>query len=151
MPISDEQAAAYLATEYNVVTPKGRFTLRAFHRSSALHRLHLAFNVAGSAFLTAFNPYSERSDEVKNQSYQDQLIADVRERWKFLPGEAVDPQGRWPAEPSVLVLGISREEAILLGKKYRQNAILVADEEGNTTLLACDPQEQATILQQRNI
>jgi hypothetical protein len=148
MPISDEQAAAYRATEYNVVTPKGRFTLRAFRRSLTLHRLHLAFNVAGSAFLTAFNPYSERSDAANNQSYQDQLIADVRERWKFLPGEGVDPQGKWPAEPSLLVLGISREESIALGKKYRQNAILVADEEGNTTLLACDPQDQTTILRQ---
>jgi hypothetical protein len=148
MPISDEQAAAYLATEYNVFTPKGRFTLRAFRRSSALHRLQLAFNVAGSAFLTAYNPYSELSDEAINRSYQDQLIAEVTDRWKVLFGEGVDPQGRWRAEPSVLVLGISREEAIALGKKYRQNAILVADEEGSTMLLACNLGEQATILRQ---
>ena len=44
----------------------------------------------------------------------------------FLRGEGVDPSGSWPGEPSVLVLGISAEEAVRLGRAYGQNAIVVA-------------------------
>ena len=39
-------------------------------------------------------------------------------------GEGRDPRGEWPAEASVLVLGISRREAEILGRSYEQNAIV---------------------------
>ena len=146
MPISDEQAVAYLGTDYCVLAPGGRIVLHAFKRSTPLQRLHESQYVLGSAFLTAFNPYSESVDQERNRRYQDQLEADVEQRWRYLSGEGVDPTGAWPAEPSILVLGIERGDALALGRKYRQNAILVADQEGNTELLACKPEDQDTIM-----
>jgi len=41
-----------------------------------------------------------------------------------VPGMGRDPGGEWPSEPSVLVLGISRREAEVLGRSYDQNAIV---------------------------
>lgn len=145
MSITDEQAIAYLATEYHVIAPSGRIVLHAFERSMPLQRLHESQGVTGSAFLTAFNPLSEPVDDERNHRYQEGLVADVQQRWKFLPGEGVDPTGVWPAEPSILVLGIERDEALALGRKYRQNAIVVANQEGKTELLACEAEDQATI------
>jgi hypothetical protein len=117
MPITDEQARAYLATEYHVVAPSGRIVLHALGRSAALQRLQMLHDVTCSAFLTAFNPFSEPADHARNLVNQDHLVADVRERWQFLPGVGVDPTGVWPAEPSILVLGIDRDEALALGRK----------------------------------
>ena len=39
-------------------------------------------------------------------------------------GEGRDPEGDWPAEPSVLAVGISRHEAEVIGRSYEQNAIV---------------------------
>ena len=44
-------------------------------------------------------------------------------------GEALDPNGVWPAEPSVLALGIALATARDLGIRFRQNAILFADDD----------------------
>ncbi|MGH8720503.1 MAG: DUF3293 domain-containing protein, partial [Burkholderiales bacterium] len=42
-------------------------------------------------------------------------------------GEGRDPQQEWPAEPSVLVVGIARAEAEVLGRGYEQNAIVFVE------------------------
>jgi hypothetical protein len=39
-------------------------------------------------------------------------------------GEGRDPAGKWPAEPSVLAVGMSRHEAMVMGRSYEQNAIV---------------------------
>jgi hypothetical protein len=52
-------------------------------------------------------------------------------------GEGVDPSGKWPAEPSILVLGIKLDEALSIGHRYQQNAILFIGIEGDTNLYDC--------------
>jgi putative PIN family toxin of toxin-antitoxin system len=47
--------------------------------------------------------------------------------WPWLEGEGRDPEGRWVAEPSLLVLGIAREEAQALGRQLEQNAIVFVE------------------------
>ena len=43
----------------------------------------------------------------------------------LLAGEGVESDQSWQPEKSFLILGMALEDAILIGKKYRQNAIVV--------------------------
>ena len=62
-----------------------------------------------------------------NEAAQSKLEAELTAAGlSFLRGEGVDPSGQWPGEPSVLVLGISGDEAQRLGRAFGQNAIVVA-------------------------
>lgn len=78
------------------------------------------------AFLTAYNPDArERSDD-ENRAAQQALLDELRERglaWFVGAGEADD--GSYPPEPALLVLGLSRDDAIALGRRLRQVAIVV--------------------------
>lgn len=42
----------------------------------------------------------------------------------YVAGEGRDPTGEWPAEPSLLVLGIKLSDGDHLARKYRQNAFV---------------------------
>jgi len=78
-----------------------------------------------AAFITAANPGSARRGEAENR----RLVAALRETlqaagWLFLEGEGRDPKGHWPAEPSLLVLGIGRAEAVRVARGFAQNALV---------------------------
>jgi hypothetical protein len=53
-------------------------------------------------------------------------------------GEGRDPEGGWLAEPSVLALGISRHEAMVLGRSYEQNAIVFVQKASPPELVLLD-------------
>ncbi len=137
MTITEELLEAYLATEYRVFAPDGIIVLKARGLSAELARLQASFDVNNSAFITAYNPYSQPTDDTVNQHYQEHLIAAVNSRWQYLPGEGVDPSGKWPVEPSLLILGIRLIAALELGRKFHQHAIIFADVRGRTDLLFC--------------
>lgn len=54
---------------------------------------------------------------------------------------------RTQAEPGVLILGISQEEARKLAAIYRQNAFVFVESSGKTRMIATNPAEQAVIAQ----
>ena len=54
----------------------------------------------------------------------------------MLPGEGIGDNGTWPAEQSVLVLGIELEHAVQLGRRFGQRAI-VYGRVGGRAALAC--------------
>ncbi|MCC5877451.1 MAG: DUF3293 domain-containing protein [Candidatus Sumerlaeia bacterium] len=134
--MTEEQKSAYLAAVYYVDLPGGRITIPASGPSDALRKLHAAKGVRGSAFVTAWNARGELTPRGVNDIAQQQLLRFVTGRWEFFPGAGTDPKGLWPEEPSLLVLGISREEAVALGRQFQQVAILFANEQGDVELLA---------------
>src|SRR5262247_2216821 len=81
-----------------------------------------AHAAATAAFITAANPHGEERASAANEAAMAALRASLS--WPWLPGEGRDPAGRWRAEPSVLLLGISRAEAEALGRRLEQNAIV---------------------------
>ncbi len=109
--------------------------------SAELSALHESFAVNCSAFITAYNPYSDVVDDATNEKNQDGLILQVSKQWKCLPGEAVGLSGEWPVEPSILVPGINLEDALELGRSYQQHAILFALKD-RTKLYACRPENK---------
>ena len=72
------------------------------------------------AILTAWNPHGERRGRLQNVAAQAQLLAEVA-AWPHLTG--VNGQGQW-AEQSALVLGLGLSEAVKLGRRYQQAALV---------------------------
>jgi hypothetical protein len=84
-----------------------------------------SYGASSAAFLTAFNPHSMLEAAEVNVTNHNALIADIHTLGlKSISGEGGDPSHLWPSEPSVLVPGISHQNAELLAKKYGQNAYL---------------------------
>lgn len=90
------------------------------------------------AFISAFNPGSLPLTVDENMSRQRRIEEVLRqEDWTFFPGEGVGDDGLWPAEHSVLVLGIDRARAVELAREFGQNAILAGDESAVPELVDC--------------
>ena len=118
---------AYRRTEFRVADRDWNFVLRIDGASTVLAVCHEAFGVTRSAYLTAWNPRSEPTSCEVNEAAQARLETELTTAGlPFLRGEGVDPSGQWSGEPSVLVLGISTDDAMRLGGEYGQNAIVVA-------------------------
>jgi len=82
-----------------------------------------------AAYLTAANPGGVLQDERANAlsaAALHQVLADAG--YTCYLGEGRDPSGEWPAEPSVLAVGISRHEAEVIGRSYEQNAIVFIEQ-----------------------
>lgn len=119
MLLSPDLIAAYERAEYVV---HGKLTLKIGQRSAALDALLEAQGATGAAFVTAANPCGERRSDEENRTALEALEASLA--YPFYPGEGRDPEERWPAEPSLLVIGVPRAEAEALGRAFRQNAIV---------------------------
>jgi len=116
--------AAYLGAQYGVHSEPA-IVLRIGERSEALDALLEDADVETAAFVTAANPGGRPADPADNALATEALVHAQREvGYACVLGEGRDPRGEWPAEASVLVLGISRREAEILGRSYEQNAIV---------------------------
>ena len=121
MPLTPELVAAYRAADYVVREP--HVVIHVGEPNGALDAL--VAQTGGAAFLSAANPGSERRSEAENG----RLAAALREAvegagWRCLEGEGRDPGGAWPAEPSLLVLGILRKEAVEIARRFGQNGFV---------------------------
>src|SRR5690606_36363167 len=115
MGVPETLLRAYRAAEY-VVFGDPQVVLRIGAPAPQLGR---------AALVTACNPRGEPRDDEANRAAQARLRGALDERgWRYLEGEGRDPSGGWKAEPSFLVLGISRRDAEALGRRFEQNAIV---------------------------
>lgn len=116
--------AAYRATAFHVFA-QPPFALRIDERSKAVAALMAAHDASCAAFITAWNPESEPTSDAANAEAQRRLAAAVeRGGYKWLPGEGRGATSDWPAEESLLVLGLPRGKAKELGRTFRQNAVV---------------------------
>lgn len=110
--------------------------LRIGESSDALDALLEDAGVDTAAFVTAANPRGMPADPEDNALSTEALLVAQREAgYACVPGAGGDPRGEWPSEPSVLVLGISRREAEILGRSYEQNAIVFVERGGAPELI----------------
>lgn len=95
--------------------------------------LEALMNMTGrsiSAFISAHNPFGRQLSAEENAARHEMLTAEVkRAGFPAFPGRGIDPDGSWPSEASLLILGISREVARQLGARFDQNAIIFADDD----------------------
>jgi hypothetical protein len=84
--------------------------------------------VSSWAYVIAVNPGSGRLSDEENSARQRELESDVaRLGVRAYPGEGVADDRRWPPEPSLLILGIARGDAVRLGGRYGQVAIVCGE------------------------
>lgn len=122
--IPRETIEAYLATDYSIWWTQ-RLLLRIGERNQDLAALYQEYAVSTAAVLTAWNPYSEPRSDAENEIAQGKLISEIDGlSLRHEPGHGADPTGKWPPEPSRLVLGIDLETAASLGRQFRQNGIV---------------------------
>ncbi len=128
MAIDEQLKVAYRAAAYFVAASEGcqEFVIRCEERSAAVDRLLERHGLRDWAFVTACNPRSQILPAAENAGRMDRLRAAIRDLGHpCLPGSGEDSGGQWPAEPSLLVLGIAETDAIQLAAEYDQHAILV--------------------------
>ena len=118
----NELIQAYKETDFNVYEPK--ITIKVGQVNQELDHLLQIHNCITWAYITAYNPYSELTDDRTNEKKNNQLRNDLTE-YILLAGEGVGSDKSWQPEKSFLILGIELKDAIRIGKKYRQNAIVV--------------------------
>jgi hypothetical protein len=124
VPLSPELKQSYENADY-VVFGEPKLVFRIGERSPDLDALMKSHGAATAAFVSAANPDGERQSDAENRVAHEELLESewLAGRSKY-EGEGRDPQDQWPAEPSVLVVGIEREDAIAIGLGHAQNAIV---------------------------
>ena len=131
MAKTTELEAAYRATTYRVYLPGGFCDLRPGVASETLRCWLEAAGATCFAVLTAYNPASAPLDDDENSSRQSQLECDLIETgYETYAGENVSDDADWPAEESCFVPGITLAEAMTLGGKYGQNAVVCGGADG---------------------
>ena len=119
--ISKELLFGYEATCYSIVNTKIDIYLKK--ENTELNFLLKTNKFNSWCFITAWNPFSKALSLEKNKELNLLLEADL-DGYIIFPGEGKDTIGDWPPEISFFVGNITREQAIFLGKKYKQNAIV---------------------------
>jgi hypothetical protein len=131
---------AYRKTSYFADTPAGRLRIRIGEAHPVLDTLLAARGHRHWAYVTAHNPGSERLTADENRTRHARLEADVSARgYEVFPGEGVGDDGEWPAETSLLILGMARDEATALGHAYAQRAVVWGGVGELALLLVCSP------------
>ena len=110
-------------------------------------------NHSSWTYITAFNPYSKECSKEENYQQNQHLLEELQKhpdkfiiRYGFGAGSDYEEQRSlseqsyltWEPEESFLVIGISRKEAIVFGRKYRQNAILFGEKSTPAELVILD-------------
>lgn len=113
-----------------------RIPLRIGQRCAELCDLLLAMGSAEAFCLTAWNPFSQRQTDESNEAAQAQLRTALDTLGALsLPAWGESADGSWEAEPGMLVFNIDRAQAIELGQRFRQNALLSIAADGTASLL----------------
>lgn len=123
-PLSEELIRAYLETEYRVFSDP-QISIWLGDKNPGLDDLLRRYGNSSAAFITACNPYSQLLSDEANDLLQNRLFSDLNALGvQIIEGIGMHPGGGWPGEPSYLILGITRDFAIELGKSYKQNALI---------------------------
>ncbi len=144
-PLSPALRAAYEAARYEVHVNDGRvFVLRHGNRHADFDAfLRQGHPDARSwAFVTAWNPYSQRLSTVENAARQSELRAHVNAMgFVVLDGVGCDDGSDW-REESLVVVGTARADACALGVRFGQHAVLVGELDACAEVCACRGEER---------
>lgn len=137
--ISPELWSAYRRTRYCVdATPEGDFCLRVDQLCPPADRLCTYHGARDWAFISACNPRSRALDEAHNAARMQALQRLLEElALPSYPARGIADDGAWPAEPGLLVVGAGRRQALALGARFEQYAIVHAAVGAPAELLAC--------------
>ena len=123
--VPSEKLIAYLATNYCLGYNPEEVVLNIGKHSTSLAELFTEHRVACGAFITAYNPEgTQQSDEANAQDHAALLQRVVELGHAFIEGSGSDATGVWPAERSVFAYGMDKASACMVGRQFRQDAIV---------------------------
>jgi hypothetical protein len=130
---------AFRATIYRVFVPDAKaIDIRIGQRTELLDAILESYSASEWAFITAWNPGSRPLAAEENDARQAALLTTLRERGLgWFDGSGIPESADWPPEESVLVLGISQRDAVELGRRFGQLAIVVGKRDGAAELVYC--------------
>jgi hypothetical protein len=124
--MNPELFGAYKNTTYRVYLPLSEIDIRIGVMNPLLQELLFRNNSESWAFITACNPYSVMQNEDVNTLLNTQLeLYLLEKRYVFFKGMGVGDDDSWEPEASFMVLDIRKEDAVKLGRQFKQNAIVV--------------------------
>ena len=116
-----ELEKAYRASRYEVFFPVLTIQIGQFH--SNLDEFLMDNNAFSWAFVSAWNPFSKVLSDTENDARHTKLLQWLQqESFDFCEGQGAGDN--WTPEKSVLILDISLEKAIELGRHFEQNALV---------------------------
>lgn len=128
---------AYENTNYHVFYDE-EIIINIGKKNTDLNQLFKEKNLISASIITAYNPFSEIMTDKQNVSVQLQLKKTLKDSNLFyLNAIGKDPNNKWKGEASFFIENISRENAIKLGRKFNQNAIVWIDQNLIPELILC--------------
>ena len=127
---------AFRHTHFKAQLSTGPLCLHVGRGSPQLDALLARQNQTGWAYITAYNPGGREASPDDNERAQGRLSAELVDRgFTVYAGAGEADVGDWPPEPSLLVLGVAEEEALLLCERYGQAAVVVGQLGGEARLV----------------
>ncbi len=131
MPLDPALRAAYERAVY-VVFGSPPVEFRIGEPNEVLDALLQMCRSDRAAFVSSANTRGVVTPENERRLADFLLRSQVRDlqdtgSYRIYQGEGRDPEGKWNAEPSVLIVGIERAAAEALGRRLEQNAIVVIE------------------------
>jgi hypothetical protein len=128
--------SAYVATAYEVHLPAGRVVIRVGQVCAELDSLLGSLGERHWAFVSAFNPRSRVLCEQENLARHENLARTVATSGlAAFEGEGRGDNRDWPAERSLLILGMPPDAALRLAVQFDQHAVVVGERGGAARLL----------------
>lgn len=122
---------AYRGTDFVAHLPQGECVLRVGVRNAAMAQLLKDHEASNASYITACNPFSRIFDQADNQLATLQLKSVISTMGlSIYPCDGRDPTGHWPDEPGLLILGAKRSKLRSIGRRFRQNAIIIVGRSG---------------------
>lgn len=124
MPIPPDTLRNFLNTEYRVRLPRGGWTVIRIGEPLP-HALHdkVKDGHAPWGFITAWNPFAQRTSRERNRAAQRELLAALRALGAALRAGVGAGRDGW-REPSLFVTGLNFDAMDVLGHHFEQAAIV---------------------------
>ena len=134
--IDQDLQNAYEKAVYSISKPP--ISWKVGNKSPELDELLRSYDVTVATFITAYNPKSMQLAKKENQVRNAELANVLNQAgYTYINGQGEDPEGVWLAEASYLVLGMGIKEALPLGRRFVQNAVLIIAMGKPVRLLLC--------------
>jgi hypothetical protein len=130
---------AFRATVYRVFIPEqAPIDIRIGEGAELLDAILERHGAHEWAFITAWNPGSRPLTAEENDARQAELLTTLRQRGlPWFDGSGIPDRSDWQPEESVLVLDITTNEAVDLGTRFGQLAVVVGQRGGPAELVYC--------------
>lgn len=132
-----ELETAFRNTTYGVDHPDGAIAIRIGEPCPRLDALLREYGKTHWAYVTAWNPRSQKLNDAENAARHAQLLERVRKLGcVYFSGSGSADKENW-SERSLLILGINQADALRLGNAFDQHAVVVGVVGGCAELLWC--------------